>query len=228
MIETLQSYEVDYVLLPAQRPSRTLARFLGPPRPGGERYRFYAVDRDEIIVPRPGPLSGAYRKADEPSYAVLALQSGVDRLPENTGLRTELASLLMFQDAGAAVRVQREVVGRFSEVPAYRVKLGTVLTMSGDEAAADRQFETAISQNPLSPELRADMALANQIAGRDRMLLKYYERALKLEPDNPEYNLSVGNAYAGLASGDDRNEEYFQRAEEHRERPAGLAPGPAG
>lgn len=171
-------------------------------------------------------LSGAYRNAEESSYATQALESGVDRLPEDTGLRTELTSLLMFEDAGAAVEAQRGVVERFPEVPSYRVKLGTVLAMSGDEAAADRQFEAAISQNPLSPELLAEVALANQIAGRDGESLEYYEQALELESDSPQYNLSVGNAYAERATGEDRSEEDFQRAEEYLKRAAELEPQP--
>lgn len=293
MIETLQRYEVDYVLVPTGTPLAVqlghLPGFTPRDTPGG-RYHFYTVDRDALNVTRAvagndalqagdpnsaigayqaalagGPdeaalaymglglayealdspteaaaayeeaiaqapeepalyslLSTAYSEAGESTYAVQALQSGVDRIPNDVKLRTELASLLMFQDAEAAVEVQREAVERFPEVPAYRVKLGTVLAMSGEETLADRQFEKAIRQDPLSAELRADMALANQIAGRDRESLRYYEQALALEPDSPQYNLSVGEIYAELSTGERRDDEYFQRAENHLERAAEL------
>ncbi len=297
MIETLQRYKVDYVMLPVDSPLNVqlgrLPGFTALDNPG-TRYRFYGVNRDELattqVVAANDALQGgvpysavdtytaalagdpneatlaymglgltyetlgspsdaavyyeeaiaqateepalyallseAYREAEEPSYAIQALQSGVDRIPQDVKLRTELASQLMFGDSGAAVGVQREVVERFPGVPAYRVKLGTVLAMSGDEVAADQQFETAIGQDPLSPELRADVALANQIAGRDRESLKYYEQALNLEPDSPQYNLGVGTGYADLSTGNGRNEEYFRLAEEHLRRAAELEPRP--
>lgn len=297
MIETLQRYKVDYVLLPTGSPLNVqlthLPGFTALDNPGG-RYRFYAVNRDELVFTQAviandalkaedptsaidaysAALSGdaneatlaymglglaygslesysdaaasyeeaialaqeepvlyellseAYRNAGESTYAIQALQSGVDRIPQDVGLLTGLTSLLMFQDAGAAVDVQRQVVDRFPKVPSYRVQLGTVLAMSGDEQAANRQFEMAINQNPLSPELYAEVALANQIAGRDTASLEYYEQALALEPDSPGYNLNVGNAYAERATGDNRNEEDFQRAEKYLKKAADLEPRP--
>ena len=297
MIRRLIKHKIDYILLPADSPLNVqlgrLPGFTALDNPGG-RYRFYAVNRDELTVTQTvaandalqagvpysaidaysaalagdpneaalaymglglayealdlpldaaaayeeaveqapeepamyASLSRAYRAAGESSYAIQALESGVDRIPQDVKLRTELTSLLMFRDAKAAVEVQRQVVERFPEVPSYRIRLGTVLAMSDDEAAANRQFETAISQDPLSPELHAEVALANQIVGRDMEALRHYERALELEPDSPHYNLSVGNVYAGLSTEESRNEEYFQRAEEHLKRAAELPPRP--
>lgn len=297
MIETLQRYEVDYVLLPANSPLNIQLGHL----PGftvldtpGERYKLYSVSRKDIFVtqtvaandalqnedpysaidiysvalsgdpdeavlaftglglaydalgssseaatyyeqaidlasqeaPLYALLSEAYSAAEEYSYAAQALQSGIDRIPQDVGLRTQLSSLLTFRNAGGAVETQRVVVEQFPEVPSYRVDLGKVLAMSGEGAAADQQFEEAIRQNPLSPLLRADVALANQLAGRDRAALRYYEQALDLEPDSPQYNLNVGKMYAGLSTEDGRNEEYFQRAEKHLEKASELEPRP--
>ncbi|MGF1472453.1 MAG: DUF6077 domain-containing protein [Rubrobacteraceae bacterium] len=171
-------------------------------------------------------LSGAYAGAGDSSNAAQALLSGIERMPEDVGLRTELSSLLTFQDTGAAIETQRPVVERFPEVPSYRVELGQLLAVNDENAAADRQFAEAIRQNPLSPELRASVALANQLAGRETEALRYYEQALNLEPDSPQYNLNVGKAYAGLSTKDGRNEEYFRLAERHLEKAARLEPRP--
>ena len=297
MIETLQRYEVDYVLLPANSPLNVqlghLPGFTVLDNPG-ERYKLYGVSREEVfatqtvvandalqnddpysaiaiysvalsgdpneavlaytglglaydtlgssseaatyyeqaidLAPQEAPLyallSGAYNAAGERSYATQALQSGIDRISKDLGLRTRLSSLLALRNPGDAVEAQRAVVERSPEVPSYRVELGRALATGGERAAADQQFEAAIRQNPLSPLLRADVALANQLAGRDRAALRYYEQALELEPDSPQYNLNVGKMYAGLSTEDGRNEKYFRRAEKHLERASELEPRP--
>ena len=297
MIQTLQRYEVDYVLLRTDSPLNVQLGHL----PGftllenpGERYRLYEVNREALFVTqavaandvlqsdvpssaidlysaalvgdpnsatlgytglgltydildspseaaayyeeaidlaREEPalyalLSDAYREAGESSYAAQALQSGIDRVSKDVGLRTRLSSFLIFQNTPVAIETQRGVVEQFPEVPAYRVDLGKLLALNEEAAAAGRQFEKAINQNPLSATLRADMALAYQLANRDREALRYYEQALNLEPDSPQYNLNVGKLYAGLSTEDGRNEEYFQRAEEHLEKAAELQPRP--
>ena len=297
MIETLQRYEVDYVLLPANSPLSVqlgnLPGFTALDTPG-ERYRLYGVNREDLSVTqlvaandalqsdvpysaidaysaalagdpneavlaytglgltydtlglpseaaafyegaidfaREEPslyslLSVAYRETGKPSYAAQALQSGIDRVSKDMSLRTELSSLLIFQNTAGAIEAQRAVVERFPEVPPYRVDLGKVLAIVGEEEAADRQFERAIRLNPLSPELRASVALANQLADRDREALRYYEQSLALEPDSPQYNLNVGKIYAGLSTQDGRDEGYFRRAEKYLERAAELEPRP--
>ena len=127
-------------------------------------------------------LSTAYNSAGEADLARLALETGVDRFPENVEFRTNLSALLVSQDPAAAVNVQREVVKMFPEVPEYRVRLGTYLNLGGNEAAADRQFEYAIREDPFSAQLHADVGLANQVAGREEAATRHYERALELDP----------------------------------------------
>ncbi|MGB3633717.1 MAG: tetratricopeptide repeat protein, partial [Rubrobacteraceae bacterium] len=131
-------------------------------------------------------LSTAYNSAGEADLARLALETGVDRFPNSVELRTNLSALLMSQDPAAAANVQREIVKMFPEVPEYRIQLGTYLSLSGDDAAANRQFERAIRKNPLSAQLHADAGSANQTAGRKEAAIQHYERALQLDPDLEE------------------------------------------
>lgn len=297
MIETLQTYEVGYVLLPTGSPLNVqlghLPGFTALDTPGA-RYRLYGVDRNNLFVTQTvaandalqngdpyaaidaynvaltgdpnemtlaytglglaydsvdspseaatfyeeavdlapqepslySLLSEAYGSTGEDGYEAQALQSGIERIASDVGLRTELSSVLQSQDAAAAAAIQRTVVERFPDVPPYRIDLGKLLAISGEEASAERQFGEAISQNPLSAELRASVALALQLANQNREALRYYEQALDLEPDSPQYNLNVGKIYAGLSTKDGRNERYFRRAERHLERAAELEPRP--
>lgn len=189
-------------------------------------YYEQAIDFAPQSAPLYVLLSEAYEEAEEYPYAAQALRSGIDRIPEDVGLRNQLSSLLTFRKPGEAAEVQRTVVERFPEVPAYRLSLGKFLAIAGEEASADRQFGRAIRQSPLSPSLYAEVALALQLADRDEAAVRYYEQALDLVPDSPQYNLNVGNIYAGLSTEDGRNEEYFQRAEKHLEKAAELPPRP--
>ena len=297
MIETLQSYEADYVLLPTGSPLNIQLRHL----PGftaldtpGERYQLYGVNWEKLFVTQAVSANGALQSDDpytaidaynaalagdpneavlaytglglsydtldspleaaayyeqaidlapqEPSlydllsgtyngtgeypYSAQALQSGIDRISEDVGLRIRLSSLLTFRNTRVAIETQRTVVEQFPEVPSYHIELGKLLAISGEGAAANRQFRRAIRQNPLSPSLHAEVALANQLADRDRAALRYYEQALELEPDSPQYNLNVGKTYAGLSTEDGRNEEYFLLAERYLERAAELPSRP--
>ncbi|MGB3683001.1 MAG: DUF6077 domain-containing protein [Rubrobacteraceae bacterium] len=127
-------------------------------------------------------LSNAYESAGMPDLARLALENGVDRFPDNLGLRTDLGELLMSEDPAAAAEVQRQVVDMFPDVPGYRIKLGAYLALSGDGEAADQQFERALREAPLSGQLHANVGLANQTSGRRDAAIRHYERALELDP----------------------------------------------
>ena len=132
------------------------------------------------------PLSYVYDAAGETNLARLALENGVRRFPESIDLRTSLSALLASQDPAAAVEVQQEVVSMFPEVREYRVNLGSYLLTSGDNEAADREFDRAIRRAPLSEQLHTDVGFANQTSGRKQEAIRHYERALQLNPNFQE------------------------------------------
>ena len=160
-------------------------------------YEDAAANYEQALALDPGEptlyplLSDAYGAAGNPDLARLALENGVDRFPEEVGLRTDLSSLLASQDPAAAVQVQRDVVEMFPEIPEYRIILGAYLSLDGDNEAADRQFEYAIRKDPLSAQLHADVGQANQISGREQAAIRHYERALELAPDSQEIQESL-------------------------------------
>jgi tetratricopeptide (TPR) repeat protein len=136
------------------------------------------------------PLADAYNSGGDVVSARTVLENGIARFPQNAELRTTLASLLMYQDPAAAAEVQRTVVDMYPEVPDYRTRLGTLLSLSGDDEAADRQFERVIDQNPLSAELHTRVGFANEIADREEASIRHYRRALEI---NPGFQLAQEN-----------------------------------
>ncbi len=128
------------------------------------------------------PLSDAYNAAGNQDLARLALENGIARFPEDVDLHTKLATLLMETDPEAAAEAQRGAVEMFPEVPRYRIRLGAILNLAGEEDAADEQFQQALAQNPLSAELHNEVGFANQNSGREEAAIRHYERALELDP----------------------------------------------
>lgn len=183
-----------------------------------------SLNQDEPVLR--SLLAEAYQGAGQRDLSLLALQNGLERFPENVGLRIELASSLRSQDPEAAIEIHRPVVERFPEVPEYRIKMGRILAANGDEEAADRAFRRAVRLSPLSAELQADVAEANQLAGREQAATRYYKRALELEPENPAHAFNLGTTYARLAPESDQAEKYYRRSERYLERAAELEPLP--
>ena len=183
-----------------------------------------SLNQDEPVLR--SLLAEAYERAGQRDLSLLALRNGLERFPENVELRTGLASSLRSQDPGAAIEVHRPLVERFPEVPEYRVEMGRLLAANGDGKAADRAFRRAIRLSPLSAELQADVAKANQLAGREQAAARYYQRALELEPENPAHVLNLGTTYARLAAEGDQTEKYYGLAERYLERAAELEPLP--
>lgn len=175
-----------------------------------------SLDPDEPVLY--SLLSKAHSAGEDHSPAVQALRRGISRLPENVALRTELVSLLLFETPEEAVEEQRAVTEMFPRVLEYRVKLGTALAISGRDEAADREFERAIRQSPLSDRLHADVAVGNQLADRKEEALRHYERALELNPSSQTHNFTLGKLYASLSTEDGKNEEYFEKAERRLKR----------
>ncbi|TCJ20680.1 tetratricopeptide repeat protein [Rubrobacter taiwanensis] len=137
-------------------------------------------------------LSQAYLNQADLRRAAAELERAVELEPRRVKHRLQLASILIFiRETGAAIEQHRAVLGLYPEVPLYRVALGSALNQAGQYAAADAEFERALSQNPLSAELYTRVAEAQRHAGRPEEAREAYERALEL---NPEY----GPARKGL------------------------------
>lgn len=158
-------------------------------------------------------LASTYGAVGEENWARAEFERAIELDPENAELRLRYGMFLASVDRRAAVEQHRAVVEMYPNVPEYRVKLGTALLLASNPEAADEQFERAVRLDSLSARLQADIAGANQATGRPEEALRYYERALKLEPNSQLYALNLGRAHALLSSRNGHNEEHFEEAE---------------
>jgi Flp pilus assembly protein TadD len=74
--------------------------------------------------------------------------------------------------------------------PAHN-NLGTVYLHENNLYQAAWEFQYAAKLMPYQPEPRSNLGLALEAAGKLDDAVDYYDQALKIEPDNPQY---VGNA----------------------------------
>lgn len=158
-------------------------------------------------------LAKAYNEAGDISKAQDALEMAVSLAPWDVNLRFELAKLLQKTQTEKALKQYEMVVGRYPNVPEYRVRYGESLNSARKPAAADEQFERAIRLNPQSSNIYGDIAISNTVANRPRQAVLNFERALDLEPDNPEYSLRLGQIYLKLWKSEE-DEDYLESAEE--------------
>jgi tetratricopeptide (TPR) repeat protein len=104
-------------------------------------------------------------------------------------------------------------VEEFPDVPEYRIRYGESLNLAGDFAAADEQFERAVRLDPRSSRIYGDAAEANRLSDRPVKAATYFEKALEVDPDNPEYSLRLGQLYLKIWSSD-KEDGHLRSAEE--------------
>jgi protein O-GlcNAc transferase len=75
--------------------------------------------------------------------------------------------------------------------------LGEARQQTG-EAGAERDLESAMSLNPNSPTVRGLRGLYFQRTNNFRQALEEFQFAVKLEPDNPTWRVSIGEAHSKL------------------------------
>lgn len=159
-------------------------------------------------------LAGAQEAAGDMPAARASQKKAVARAPLNVKIRLEFVRLLQIMGKERKlVEQHREIVEAFPKVPEYRVRLGGALVLTKDYEAADEEFRKAERLNPRSPTLFALMGNANKASGRLEEALSFYERALELDPGNPEYALQVGLMHARIAirNDDDGHAEQAER-----------------
>jgi tetratricopeptide (TPR) repeat protein len=105
----------------------------------------------------------------------------------------------------------RAVVRAHPSVSVYRMELGKALVRAGEIPAGREQIDEAVNANPLSARVQAEAGRIFLSANRARVAARYYERAAKLEPETPVYDLVLGEVYPRLSVKGEG--DYFGQAE---------------
>lgn len=173
-----------------------------------------------LFPKEPGPyvqVARAHDAAGDVAAARVAQKRAVLRAPQNVEVRLGLVRLLQEMEKERKLAEQhREIVEAFPQVPEYRVRLGGALVLTKDYEAADEEFRGAERLNPRSAKLFELMGNANKPSGRLEETLAFYERALELDPGNPQYSLQVGLMHARISIRDD-DAGYAEQAEKELE-----------
>ena len=75
-----------------------------------------------------------------------------------------------------------------------RLNLGTALFLSGDGAAARREFEAAVRLSPELAKPRYTLGLLAEAEMRDREAIEHFQAAVRLDPGYVEAHASLGDA----------------------------------
>ena len=173
-----------------------------------------------LFPKEPGPyvqVARAQEAAGDVAAARVAQKRAVLRAPQNVEVRLGLVRLLQEMEKDRKLAEQhREIVEAFPKVPEYRARLGGALVLTKDYEAADEEFRRAERLNPRSAKLFGLMGNANKPSGRLEETLAFYERALELDPGNPQYSLQVGLMHARISIRDD-DAGYAEQAEKELE-----------
>ncbi len=144
-----------------------------------------AVLRDQPkAIPIQRGLARAYRASDQPAMAEETLRSAIDTSPDDSGLRVELAQLLVQTNRSEqAVPLLEEVVRRAPNDLAGREALVRAYIAKGDLASARTAAEDL---KILRPNAAAGFYLAGLVAQSQQRLedsKKELEHALDLQPN---------------------------------------------
>jgi tetratricopeptide (TPR) repeat protein len=215
MIEILNRYEVDLILLPADSPLNEQMEHL----PGfealdnpGSRYQVYDVNREELET---GPVTemngflndGEYERALEEYGA--ALDGG-----EDEQFLAYLASGLVYTEMeipAFAESSYEQALRLFPNSPQVYSLLADTYTAQDDLQSAVGVLERAVDQAPREVDLRFDLGDLLLELGDDDEALEHYRKVVETFPKVPEYRIELGSALLRAEEQGAAREE-FQRA----------------
>ncbi|MCA9140924.1 MAG: tetratricopeptide repeat protein, partial [Planctomycetales bacterium] len=187
---------------------------------------------DELALQvRLGRILVSARRLDE---AAETLSQAVQRAPDDAEVRLALIDVLVNKsDMAAAAEQFAKLAEQDPENPDYLLRWGQVLLDDEKQQLADRHKAAADVWNRLAEARTDDAVTLSQIADRMRRIdrkddaIALYERAIKVDPESPQYREYLGEYYhqlnriddaiktwESIAQGDRRNRDSLVRLAE--------------
>ena len=119
--------------------------------------------------------------------------------PDDHRIRTSLAETLRRQGQTQAAIDQMRIAVESSKAPKARVELANMLLDSGKWIEANRHMQLALKKNRQLPEVWELKARTEMAQGNWQQAIYDYQRSLSLNPDQPNVQMQVANAYMQTA-----------------------------
>jgi tetratricopeptide (TPR) repeat protein len=140
-------------------------------------------------------ISDIYFKANQPAKSMAALKKAGELAPDDTEVPLRLAEFYLYiQNYTEAVKATNEVLKLDNRNDrAYFLK-GFCYKEIGDTIKAVEQYQKAVENNPDHVDAYVEMAILYDIKG-DPIAEKYYQNALKVNPNSKEALYGLGLHY---------------------------------
>lgn len=126
------------------------------------------------------------------------LTRAVQQRPKDHRIRASLAETLRLQGQTTAAVEQLRLAVESSKDPELRVQLGSMLLEAGDRVQANRQMQLALNKNRNLPSVWGLKAKLEMAQGNWQSAIYDLQRSLSLDPNQPETQMQVANAYMQL------------------------------
>lgn len=225
MVDTLNRYSVDYVLLPASSPLVAQLDHFPAFRPlelPGSRYRLYGVDPGDLqptpILEANGLLNDDRPEAALEGYTAVLTENEDDLYLAYVGSGRAYADLERREEAVRAIEAATLL---FPEEASTYELLADARKAAGNLATAREAQERAVSLAPDSVRLRLKLAGMLRELGRKPRVVKQLQEIVSAHPDVPEYHVELGRALNEQKEYEAAEKE-FQKAERLDPRSAAL------
>lgn len=153
-------------------------------------------------------IASVYGELEEPAKAVAHYQEAIALQPDYYRPYQELGVFYYFRSEYAnAIEQLRKAVLRAPGLYDTYAYLGAALNYVGQDAQAERAFQTSLSIKE-TPRALNGLGALQAYLGKDAEAARYYERALARSPNNMIYLLNLGDACRRSGRSDDAHNAY--------------------